>query len=164
MIDAQSLEACRQRLSSARVQRATFARTHALTPCFARSSRERLAVECLRLLLAAREDADISLCAGAYDRAEALLARRAAVEFVRTIASIAHILRRARVSGFRFLRDEPALLTQDECSFLAALQSAIDGSPVGLSAAAHMLAQSGDAHEIAVEIHDLAHFALHAEA
>lgn len=171
MIDAQMVLAGHRRLAEARDDRrdrmqalshAPYARENAseLAPCFARSARESLAVRCLRLVFAAHEDADISGYAQAHDCAEVLFARRPAVEFVRTISSIARILRRERVTGFQFCRNARAMLTQDECCFLAALQAAVDGSSVGVEAGAHMLAQSGAAREIALDMRRLAQLVL----
>lgn len=171
MIDAQMVLAGHRQLAKARDERrgrmhalshAPYARENAsaLAPCFARSARESLAVRCLRLVLAAHEDADTSSYAQAYDCAEASFERRPAVEFVRTISSIARILRRERVSGFQFIRGVQDSLTQDECCFLSALQAAIDGSPVGVEAGSHMLAQSGAAREIAVDMRRLAQLVL----
>ncbi|MFT4096061.1 MAG: hypothetical protein QM651_02990 [Rhodoblastus sp.] len=125
-----------------------IATTRLLVCDAARSDRERLAVSCLRLVLGAYEDADISAYALAYECAERHFGRRWAVDYVRAISAIVRTLRRDRDTGFRFLRNAEGLLTADEDNFLSALQAAIDGNSVGVEAGSIMLAQSLDGRNL----------------
>lgn len=137
--------------------------TRILVRDFSRSDRETLAIACLRLVLSAHEDADMSHLARAYELVEGRFGRRWAVDYVRIVLSIARALRREREFGFCFLRDMRDVLTPDEANLLHALQAAIDGNSVGVEAAALTLTQSSCGRAVAEDVWRLAKLALATE-
>lgn len=136
------------------------AETRIVVRDFARSRREALAVYCLRLVLSAQEDADMSHLARAYELAERQFERLMTVDYVRTLVSIARALRREREFGFHFLRDAQDVLTSCEGEFLLGLQAAIDGNSIGVDAAALVLTQAPCGRAIAEDLWRLGAFAL----